>query len=392
MKSTEERLKSYEPLWENWHYTGELLGEGGMSDVFEICSDAFGSKEYAALKIITVKGTSSQAFEMPSNALNEINILRTLSDCVNIVRYYDSTSRNIYDDSGNLCGVDVMIRMEKLKALSEGTPLDNSQIINLASDICHALVSASEKGIIHRDIKPQNIFVTEDGTFKLGDFGISKIVTDMDSNYTKDIGTLAYAAPEICSINRFLSYDVSSDIYSLGLVLYTFLNNGYLPFVSPVVSTRQAVEKRIKGDAFPSPPNGSEALKRIVMRACAFDPKRRYLSAREMLEDLDALSDFGSKKVVVDPFKTLDATFDTEEIISSLSAKISALTDSDYKKSGASGLVNSHTASSPEKTTASRFIGSMATVPPKSEVTSPSSDKPKTEEKKSSRFFKTPEL
>jgi len=95
LRSVEERLKSYEPLWENWTYTGEFLGEGAMSSVFEIQSTAMGMKEVAALKIITVKKNAHGEIKIPENALNEIKILRTLSGSSNIVNYHDSTQRNI---------------------------------------------------------------------------------------------------------------------------------------------------------------------------------------------------------------------------------------------------------------------------------------------------------
>ncbi len=454
MKSTEERLRSYEPLWENWRYTGELLGEGGMSSVFEICSDAFGTREFSALKIITVKDVAGGKVNIPKNALNEINILRSLSDCRNIVHYSDSTIREIHDDTGAVCGADIMVRMEKLKVLSEGSHLTEKEIIKLATDMCHALVSASKKGIIHRDIKPQNIFVDNEGTFKLGDFGVAKIVSDASMHFTKDIGTLAYAAPEICSEMADSFYDASTDIYSLGLVLYTFLNDGYLPFVDPVTSLREAIMKRIRGSVFPSPKNGSKNIKRIVMRACEFDAKRRYRTAQEMLEDLEMLSEDGKKKYIIDPFATLDASLDgdtIEYVASSIaSAPIPEVKEAPKKrgiissiptptapksvvtpekpKSTASRMIISTPSKSDvspkpeakkpvEKTppTGSRFIGSLNSTAPKTDATpslaktpsakppvtppvtpkAPAAEKPKDKEpekKSSSYFFKTPEL
>ena len=453
MKSTEERLRSYEPLWENWRYTGELLGEGGMSSVFEICSDAFGTKEFSALKIITVKDMAGGKVNIPKNALNEINILRSLSDCRNIVHYSDSTIREIHDDTGAVCGADIMVRMEKLKVLSEGSRLTEKEIIKLATDMCHALISASKKGIIHRDIKPQNIFVDNEGTFKLGDFGVAKIVSDASMHFTKDIGTLAYAAPEICSERADSFYDASTDIYSLGLVLYTFLNDGYLPFVDPVTSMREAIMKRIRGGVFSSPKNGSKNIQRIVMRACEFDAKRRYRTAQEMLEDLEMLSDDGKKKYIIDPFATLDASLDgdtIEYIASSVAPSTSFDVKEPPKKKGIISSIPPAPKSMPEpakpkstaprmiistpakidatpkrevkkptekapSATGSRFIGSLNSTAPKTDATpslaktpsakvpvtppvtskAPSAEKPKDKEpekKSSSYFFKTPEL
>lgn len=311
MRTVEERLKSYEPLWENWTYTGEFLGEGAMSSVFEIQSTAMGMRELAALKIITVKKNFLGEVKIPENALNEIKILRTLSGCQNIVQYHDSTQRQIFDSNNVLTEIDILIKMEKLKPLSEGDKMDPDQVIKLAKDMCNALAHACEHGIIHRDIKPQNIFVDKEGTYKLGDFGIAKIVSDFTQNYTMNIGTMAYTAPEVYR-NSTGVYDISSDIYSLGLVLYVFLNDGYLPFVSNASSLHDAIAKRLSGAPFPSPSKGSKNLKAIVMRACNNDLKKRYKNPKEMLEDLELLST-GGKKLVADPFATLDANIDVNE-------------------------------------------------------------------------------
>ena len=250
LRTVEERLKRYEPLWENWTYTGEFLGEGTMSSVFEIQSTAMGMKELAALKIITVKRNPLGKFEIPKNALNEIKILRDLSGCPNIVHYHDSTQRRIYDSNHVLEAIDILIKMEKLKSLSEDEKLTEDQIIKLGKDMCNALIHAEEHNIIHRDIKPQNIFVDKEGTYKLGDFGIAKIVSGMSQHYTMNIGTLAYTAPEV---QRSITgvYDIASDIYSLGLVLYVFLNNGCLPFINTSASLHDAISKRLTGSKFP---------------------------------------------------------------------------------------------------------------------------------------------
>ena len=313
MKTVEERLKEYEPLWENWTYTGNFLGEGAMSSVFEIESTAMGLREVAALKIITVKKDINGEVKIPKTALNEIKILRALSGCPNIINYHDSTQRKIYDEDKNLESIDLLIKMEELRSLSERDKLSEKEVVKLAKDICKALCYASKHGVIHRDIKPQNIFVDDDGVYKLGDFGIAKIVSEFSHHYTMNIGTMAYTAPEICN-GKSTTYDIASDIYSLGLVLYVFLNNGYLPFVNSATSVNDAIAKRFSGAEFPSPLNGSKALKRIVMRACCEDVTRRYKKPEEMLEDLETLSS-GGKKMVVDPFATLDANIDIAEYL-----------------------------------------------------------------------------
>ena len=339
MKTVEERLKSYEPLWENWTYSGEFLGEGAMSSVFEIESTAMGFREVAALKIVTVQKNFRGEVKIPENALNEIKILRDLSGCPNIVHYHDSTQRQIFDDDGNLSEIDILIKMEKLQSLRDDEKLTEEQIIRLAKHMCTALIHANEHGIIHRDIKPQNIFVDSEGTYKLGDFGIAKIVSDFSDLFTMNIGTLAYSAPEIRS-TTMRTYDIASDVYSLGLVLYVFLNNGQLPFANVSSTLNEAIAKRLSGAPFPSPARGSKNLKSIIMRACNADLSKRYKTPDKMLEDLELLST-GGKKMVVDPFATLDANIDAADIEEYLSsgkassiASSSSFAESSSKKGG----------------------------------------------------------
>ncbi len=315
LKTVEERLKSYEPLWENWTYTGNFLGEGAMSSVFEIRSDSMGLNEVAALKIITINKDFRGEVKIPENALNEIKIMQTLSGSAHIVNYHDNAQRKVLDENGELCAIDILIKMEKLTSLNERDKLSEEQVIRLAKDMCSALIHSSSHNIIHRDIKPQNIFVDADGSYKLGDFGVAKMVSRLSSSYTMNIGTLAYAAPEATNATGG-AYDISSDIYSLGLVLYVFLNNGYLPFTNST-TINEAISKRLAGAPFPSPENGSKTLKALVMRACNFDRIKRFQTPQEMYDALESLSSDG-KKLVVDPFATLDANENLSEMASHL--------------------------------------------------------------------------
>lgn len=313
MKSVEERLKSYQPLWENWRYTGEFLGKGGMSSVYEIEHNAYGSRDVCALKIIEVKTGSDGKVRIPTDILNEIKIMRTLSDCVNVVRYFDDTMREVFDDAGNLAGVDILIRMEKLHALNERTKLTEAEVVKLAKDICNALAYVGKKNIIHRDIKPHNIFVDDSGKYKLGDFGISKIVSEYSVNYTMEIGTQAYVAPEMFSGKPGETYGASTDIYSLGLVLYALLNDNKLPFEEPGTNMGAAIHKRLNGDRFPEPAHGKKKLKEIVMKACSHNSADRYHDADEMLKDLALLDKPKHEKYIADPYITIAANDDDSD-------------------------------------------------------------------------------
>lgn len=190
--------------------------------------------------------------------------------------------------------------------------LPEKKVIQLGMDICRELIACEQKNIVHRDIKPENIMVSPPGDFKLGGFELS-IPLDQAAN-AAGAGTELYMAPEVF---KGEPYGRDIDIYSLGLVMYWLLNKLCLPFLSaskPLAADeidmilkyqtlcplmpqqptsaekRKALLRRMGGEAIPEPANGSKALKRIVLKACAYTPKDRYLSAQEMLRELQALA------------------------------------------------------------------------------------------------------
>jgi serine/threonine protein kinase len=126
------------------------------------------------------------------------------------------------------------------------------EVIKLGQDICSALELCSRANIIHRDIKPENIFVSSHGDYKLGDFGIAKVL-DRNSGIMTVIshGKQDYVAPEITKSGK---YDATVDIYSLGILLYKLLNNNKLPFIDPFSDKitsqgkKTAIDKRLRGE------------------------------------------------------------------------------------------------------------------------------------------------
>lgn len=207
----------------------------------------------------------------------------------NIVRCDDF--RDIQHDDG--LGWDIYIKMELLTPLMKCLDKVSSeeQIIQMGMDICNALIDCQKKSIIHRDIKPQNVFVSESGRFKLGDFGIARTI-ERTTHATAGIGTYSYMAPEV---ERNEPYGKTADIYSLGLMMYWLLNDRRGPFMPlpPAVpkygDEEQARRRRFAGEQIPLPKNGSEKLKSIVLRACSFKPEDRFESAEECYFALDGL-------------------------------------------------------------------------------------------------------
>ena len=300
------------PTWPGWE-TVRLIGRGSFGTVYEIQREVFGDVERAALKHISIPQSDSEIDSLRGEGLdgesitetfkdqardivNEYKLMKKLNDCPNVVSCDDVAF--VQQDDGY--GWDIFIKMELLtpllKSLGDGRDTPEAQVIALGKDMCRALCACRKYNIIHRDIKPQNIFVSDAGLYKLGDFGIARTKT-MTSTGTAKIGTYDYMAPEVFHAQR---YGAGADLYSLGMVLYWLLNRRRCSF-QPVEKQRLTLEdketarkRRMDGEEIPAPAHGSEELKQIVLKACAFDPKDRYQSAEEMLRDLEALSGKGA--------------------------------------------------------------------------------------------------
>ena len=148
-----------------------------------------------------------------------------------------------------------------LNAFIGNDVLPEAAVIRLGMDICSALEICAMKKVIHRDIKPENIFVNEFGDYKLGDFGVARKLENVTGALSQK-GTYNYMAPEI---EKGSSYDETVDIYSLGLVLYRFLNRRLLPFLTPETNMNPnervaAARKRLDGAALPPPCDASPEM------------------------------------------------------------------------------------------------------------------------------------
>ena len=288
-----------------WEVT-KKLGEGSFGGVYEIQRTLPGGKiEKCALKKLTVPRSDSEIRDLYSQSysresitahyenqmsklVNEYSLVQSLGSCRNIVTCHDVR----YIQHDDEIGWDIYIRMELLNPLKR--VLDNTYreklVFCLARDMCNALIACQERKIIHRDIKPENIMISNDGVFKLGDFGVAKGEEATAAGTLT--GTYGYMAPEVA--NR-KPYGAAADIYSLGLVMYWLMNERTLPFLPlrgksvPSSEQRQAAaDRRFAGEPLPPPCHGSEGLKAIVLKACAYAPEDRYPSAQEMKRALTA--------------------------------------------------------------------------------------------------------
>ena len=302
---------------------GKEIGRGAFATVYELRK----GNMLRALKVVTLlsdlEGTEEEIESQLANkmeaASNEIEVNHRVSGHTNVVNYQEYEFVIVWNEEHTRKeGLLLYIMMERMEEtlqqeIRKGTRFSEEQVIKMGKDIVTALKVCHEQRILHRDIKPANIFIADHDTYKLGDFGISKVLGDNTVAFTHT-GTQAYVAPEQWNS---LPYGKAADIYSVGLILYQLLNENHLPFADEGL-TADSVGRRLKGETFPEPLNGSKKLKAIVMKACSYRASDRYQNADEMLQDLENLqggndSLTGEKK---DPFITKSAN---EEHISNIS-------------------------------------------------------------------------
>lgn len=304
-----ERIRKYEPLWGKWKAT-RLIGEGSFGTVYEVESEFLGNASSCAVKLISFKNTemfqgvdssgTQSAEDMEKLQIEEAKknvreavLMEKLQGRDHIVTIYD------YDIFPQERTTDVAIRMELLTNLTNYIAvqdLDSEEkvidiVIKLGIDICKALEDCEEVDIVHRDIKPDNIFINENKTFKLGDFGLSRKMNKSASfSLRKSAGTPLYMAPEAFGWGR--KADHLSDIYSLGIVMYQLLNEGNIPFASNMKDFGQvdeSIERRADGEELLSPKYGAGRLWEILKKACQFKKEDRYQSAKEFRKELEKL-------------------------------------------------------------------------------------------------------
>jgi serine/threonine-protein kinase len=256
-----------------------LIGVGGMANVYKGKDVKNGND--VAVKVLKEEFLDNE--ELVRRFKNESKAISIL-DHPNIVKVYDVS---VTDQLQYIVMeyVDGITLKEYLK--QRGGPLTWKEVVHFASQILSALQHAHAKGIVHRDVKPQNIMLLADGSIKMMDFGIARFSRAQNQTVSdKAIGSVHYISPEQAKGDKT---DARTDLYSVGVMLYEMLS-GRLPFDgSGAVSI---AIKQISDKATPLAqiaPNVPEGLRQITERAMAKDPKDRYQSAREML---DAIEEF----------------------------------------------------------------------------------------------------
>lgn len=251
------------------------IGQGGMADVF-LAVDTILNRQ-VAIKLLredlSQDAVSILRFEREAQAAASLAH-------PNIVEIYDVGE---YQDHHYIVMEYIAGKTLKQVIRSRG-PLVNEEAVDIMKQLCSAVAEAHSRGIIHRDIKPQNVIVKADGSLKILDFGIATALGSVQLTQANNVmGSVHYLAPELA---KGEPASFQSDIYALGIVLYEMLS-GDVPFKAD-----QAVQVALKHMREPMPSvraiNSTvpQSLENIITRSTAKDPALRYPNAEQMLADV----------------------------------------------------------------------------------------------------------
>src|SRR5919204_24816 len=270
-------------LFDNRYLIEKRLGSGGMADVFLARDESLGRR--GGIKNL------AERYAQGEGVLERVRRQASAAAGLghpNIVSIYDR---------GQAAGTSY-IAMEYLTGptlkdeISRRAPLPEAEAVNWAGQALDALEFAHRQGVIHRDVKPHNMVLTDEGRLKVTDFGIARAAnTQQMTEVGSIVGTAQYLSPEQA---RGLDVGAQSDLYSMGIVLYEMLT-GELPFTGD-----SAVEIAMKQVSDPPPAIRkknrlvSEGLEQVVMRALSKDPALRHRSARQMADELRRVSRGGA--------------------------------------------------------------------------------------------------
>ncbi len=312
----------------------ERIGSGAFGTVYKIKRENFGTEYYAALKVINIpqdpeehsklrsEGMDNESIstyygQIAQDFIKEIELLSSLDGITNIVDYKD---HNIVPNDS--LGYTIYIKMQLLTPLSKKLVDNNGnaaflsadEILNLGIDICSALEVCEKHKIIHRDIKIDNIFMSSNGDYKLGDFGIAKQLEATQGEMSKK-GTMMYMAPEVF---KGENYNHTVDIYSLGIVMYRLFNKNRAPFFpqypNPIKFSDKetANAQRLNGAELPAIPGLNNELMAVLRKACAYKAEDRYQSAAEFKKELKNILKVLPNEIIAESIKPFYPSISTD--------------------------------------------------------------------------------
>ena len=301
----------------------KIIGEGGMANVY-LGYDTILERD-VAIKVL--RGDLADDEKFVRRFRREAQNASLLSH-PNIVQIYD-----VGEDDGNFYIVMEYIKGQTLKQLiKKRGKLTPAETVDIISQLTDGLAHAHDSYIIHRDIKPQNIMILEDGMVKITDFGIAMAINASDLTQTNSVmGSVHYLPPEQASGK---GSTIKSDIYSLGIMMYEMLA-GTMPFKGET-----AVEIAMKHLKNPMPsvrkenPNVPQALENIILKATAKNTKNRYNNVREVYDDIKTCLDKSRKdeKRIVFKYPENEYNDENTQVVNSLKDEIKAKEEEKNKK------------------------------------------------------------
>ena len=306
-------------LIDNRYEIIKSIGEGGMANVY-LAIDTILERQ-VAVKIL--RGDLSDDEKFIRRFQREAKSASSLRH-PNIVEMYD-----VGEDDGKYFIVMEYVNGKTLKSLIKKRGLLNlSEVIDIMLQLTSGIACAHDSYIIHRDIKPQNVMILEDGRVKITDFGIAMALNNNELTQTNSVmGSVHYLPPEQASGS---GSTIKSDIYSLGILMYELLT-GRVPFKG-----ENAVEIAIKHmkEQLPSvcKHNSSipQSVENIVLKACAKNPKNRYNTVAEMYEDLKTCLDEERKAEARIVYKHKEHDLDETKKLSKLDSREKKNKDKNY--------------------------------------------------------------
>lgn len=293
-------------VWPKWDVVSKL-GEGGYGKVYKVKRETFGEVTYGAVKVIKIPSSQSEYEDLTVSGLDQSSVtvyfrnqVTQLLDEIRTMEKMKSASHIVtiedYEvvENEDEFGWTIFIRMElleNLRAHFKEKPVTQEEVVKLGMHILTALDFCHECNIIHRDIKPDNIFISSFGEYKLGDFGIAR-EGSRHTTVMSQRGTYSYMSPEMFREGKC---GKTVDLYALALTMYELLNHNRMPFLPPFPAPfmpndrEDAVMRRLAGQEIPDATEASPELNAILKKACSPVSKDRYRSAAEMKEALQAI-------------------------------------------------------------------------------------------------------
>ncbi len=290
----EQDIKKILPEWTLSYILSEKRGE----KLYQAERTSGDVTKFSAIRVINIPSDKKEFEKLKEEYPNEDefkkkieSMMKRKKEELQFLRGFCSkpgivSMREIYDisdsDETNFMLIARYDYIETLDSYVKSNGLTVGAALRMGMDICKGLENVRKLNLVHGNVRPENIYVNDNGRFKLGGFDID-LIENKKSLKDGSIADRRYSAPEVCKGERKV---FASDVYSLGMVLYGLLNAGKLPFEDEYPQDK-ALEMRLSGKAIPRPAYNAGKLTDIVMKACSFDTKDRYVTPYYMRKALE---------------------------------------------------------------------------------------------------------